>query len=83
MVNSTASQLPTDVQFEKQLGQLATFVRVMRQAGLPIEEALQMPITDPSMRRRLITFWNRLLHDQQRALEEEQYASECGRRGPL
>jgi len=58
MVNSTANQLPTDVTFEKQLGQLATWVRVMRQAGLPIEEALQMPIDDPEMRKRLVRFWN-------------------------
>jgi hypothetical protein len=58
MVNSTANQLPTDVAFEKQLGQLTTFVRVMRQAGLPIEEALQMPINDPDMRKRLVRFWN-------------------------
>jgi hypothetical protein len=58
MVNSTASQLPTDVQFEKQLGQLSTFVRIMRQAGLPIEEAIQKPIDDPEMRKRLVRFWN-------------------------
>jgi hypothetical protein len=58
MVNSTASQLPTDVQFEKQLGQLSTFIRVMRQAGLPIEEAIQKPIDDPEMRKRLVRFWN-------------------------
>lgn len=58
MVNSTANQLPTDVMFEKQLGQLATWVRVMRQAGLPIEKALQMPIDDPEMRERLVRFWN-------------------------
>ncbi len=58
MVNSTANQLPTDVAFEKQLGQLATWVRVMRQAGLPIEEALQVPIDDPEMRKRLVRFWN-------------------------
>ncbi len=57
MVNSTANQLPTDVQFEKQLGQLATFIRVMRQAGLPIEEALQTSIDDPDMRERLVRFW--------------------------
>lgn len=57
MVNSTANQLPADVQFEKQLGQLATFVRVMRQAGLPIESALQMPIDDPEMRERLVRAW--------------------------
>lgn len=57
MVNSTANQLPTDVMFEKQLGQLTTFVRVMRQAGLPIEEALQTPIDDPDMRKRLVRFW--------------------------
>ena len=56
MVNSTASQLPTDVQFEKQLGQLSNFVRVMRQAGLPYE-ALQTPIDDPDMRKRLVRFW--------------------------
>jgi len=56
--NSTANQLPTDVLFEKQLGQLATFVRVMRQAGLPIDEALQKPIDDPDMRKRLVCFWN-------------------------
>lgn len=56
MVNSTANQLPTDVQFEKQLGQLSTFVRVMRQAGLPYE-ALQAPIDDPDMRKRLVRFW--------------------------
>jgi len=58
MVNSTANQLPTDIQFEKQLGQLATFIRVMRQAGLPIEEALQGPIDDPDLRERLVRFWN-------------------------
>lgn len=58
MVNSTANQLPTDVQFEKQLGQLTTWVRLMRQAGLPIEKALQMPIDDPDMRKRLVRFWN-------------------------
>ena len=57
MVNSTANQLPTDVQFEKQLGQLTTFLRVMRQAGLPIEEALQLPIDDPDWRKRLVRFW--------------------------
>jgi hypothetical protein len=57
MVNSTANQLPTDVVFEKRLGQLTTFVRVMRQAGLPIEEALQTPIDDPDMRKRLVRFW--------------------------
>ena len=57
MVNSTANQLPTDVQFEKQLGQLSTFVRVMPQAGLPIEESLQAPIDDPDMRKRLVRFW--------------------------
>ncbi len=57
MVNSAANQLPTDVQFEKRLGQLATFVRVMRQAGLPIEFALQMPIDNPEMRERLVRSW--------------------------
>lgn len=57
MENSTANQLPTDVQFEKQLGQLATFIRVMRQAGLPIEESIQVPINDPSFRRLLVEFW--------------------------
>jgi len=56
--NTIANQLPTDVTFEKQLGQLATWVRVMRQAGLPIEEALQTPIDDPEMRKRLVRFWN-------------------------
>ena len=58
MENTIANQLPTDIAFEKQLGQLATWVRVMRQAGLPIEEALQMPIDDPEMRKRLVRFWN-------------------------
>lgn len=58
MANSTANQLPTDVVFEKQLGQLTTWVRVMRQAGLPLEESLQMPIDDPEMRKRLVRFWN-------------------------
>ena len=57
MVNSTANQLPSDVLFEKQLGQLTNWVRMMRQAGLPIEEALQMPIDDPEMRKRLVRFW--------------------------
>ncbi len=56
MVNSNANQLPTDVQFEKQMGQLTTFVRVMRQAGLPYE-SLQVPIDDPDMRKRLVRFW--------------------------
>ncbi len=55
MVNSIANQ---DVALEKQLGQLATWVRVMRQAGLPIEEALQVPIDDPEMRKHLVRFWN-------------------------
>ena len=62
MVNSTANQASEmvsedGVQFEKQLGQLTTFVRVMRQAGLPIETALQMPIDDKEMRARLVRFW--------------------------
>jgi hypothetical protein len=57
MVNSTANQLPSDIQFEKQLGTLTTFIRVMRQAGLPIEKALQMPIDDPEMRERLVRAW--------------------------
>ncbi len=60
MVDSTANQasvVEDGVQFEKQLGQLATFVRVMRQAGLPIDTALQMPIDDKEMRARLVRFW--------------------------
>jgi len=58
MVNSIANPLPSDVQFEKQLGKLAAFVRVMRQAGLHVDDALQMAIDDPKMRERLIRFWN-------------------------
>lgn len=57
MADSTANQLPTDVQFEKQLGQLANFVRVMRQAGLSLEDDLQTPIDDPDFRRSLVEFW--------------------------
>ncbi len=60
MVDSTANQppsdIPNDVLFEKWLGQLTQFVRVMRQAGLPMS-ALQMPIDDPAMRGRLVRAW--------------------------
>jgi len=37
-------------------GRLATWHRVMEQAGLTYE-ALQMPIDDPKMRKRLVLFW--------------------------
>ncbi|MDE2019867.1 MAG: hypothetical protein KGJ13_05995 [Patescibacteria group bacterium] len=56
-VHPVTPEIPADVQFEKQLGTLTAFVRVMRQAGLPIETALQLPIDDPDMRERLVNYW--------------------------
>lgn len=43
---------------KRRLGQLINFLRVMKHAGLQINDALQMPITDPEMRRELVNFWN-------------------------
>lgn len=37
-------------------GRLATWHRVMEEAGLPYE-ALQWPIDDPEMRKKLVSFW--------------------------
>ena len=56
-VHPVAPEIPADVQFEKKLGTLTTFVRVMRQAGLQIETALQLPIDDPEARERLVKYW--------------------------
>lgn len=55
MADSTAN-LSEEVVFEKKLGRLANFYRVMRQIGLP-HEAIQMPIDDAQLRMRLARAW--------------------------
>ncbi|MDP3986116.1 MAG: hypothetical protein Q8P77_01635 [Candidatus Veblenbacteria bacterium] len=62
-VNQTEKELPEDVLFEKQFGQLAMFYRVMRQAlqksgsTVSIGELLQMPIDNELFRSRLLWLW--------------------------
>jgi hypothetical protein len=62
MVDSNASpqvsstDLPAEVFFEKQFGQLANLFRVLRQAGLTFDDC-QVPITDATYRNELVRYW--------------------------
>lgn len=60
MVDSIVNQqtVSDESEFEKQLGQLTMFLRVMRQGGLDLRKALQMPVDDLKGRQRLIAYWN-------------------------
>jgi len=66
MVNSNANQttidaptpLTPEAHFEKQLGQLTNWFRVMRQTGLSFDN-LQRPINDPAFRVKLVCDWKK------------------------